>query len=127
MKLESVVHAYIALGLLMETEMDYADAHALLMLYRKFRPHIDFYVSEEAKLVQQYAKKNEQGKAIIAENGGFCLEDPQKFAEYTNQKCALGNVEVEIEPVNIHAPKRISAKILDSLDGAVQFIKETAE
>ena len=50
------------------------------------------------------------------------FEDPLLANDFAREKEELGNVDIEIEPVRIHAPERISAKALGALCGLVDFI-----
>lgn len=123
MYLIQCVNAYTAVLALAEKECDYNTAYALVMLKRKLQPHVDFFVAQEMELVEKYARKDDDGKVIMTERGGFVFADPSKAEEYETRRRQLGMVDVagEFEPVCVPVPATITAIHLEALEGFLNF------
>ena len=87
MKLIDCVGAYHAITDMMDKELNYSTAHALLTLKRQLKPHVDFCAREEMKLVDKYARKGENG--IVWGEVGFIFDDPTKAPEYAEKRKEL--------------------------------------
>lgn len=126
MQLIQCVSAYLALIALSDKEYDYRTAHALTVLKRKLKPHVEFYTAEERKLVSEYAQKDDAGKAVFTPHGTFVFKDGAKPEEYAERRAELGAVEVgeEFAPVCASAPSAISPAHLEALEGFVCFSAE---
>ena len=122
MILLKAVTAYIAVQQLMEREMDYESAHALVVLKGRLKEHAEFFMAEEQKLAQEYGAKNEDGRVTIDEHGRFRMRDEAAGAEYNRKRRELAAVNVEdIEPVTVHRIDRISPAQIEALEGVVVF------
>lgn len=122
------VNAYASALAMSQREVDYKLAYALVMLKRELKPQADFFVSEEAKLVEEYAAKDEKGRVVFNERGNFTFADPAKAKEYAARREALGMVEAQ-ERFTVRtasAPKTISAAQLEALEGFIRFEEEEA-
>lgn len=116
------VTAYMAAMQLMEQELDYKTAHALVLLKSRLQPHVDYYTHEEVRLAQEYGKKNETGNVVYDDNGRFTLE-PETAAEYNKKKLELAQVDIqeEWEKIKCPCPEKIKPVILEALQDFIEF------
>ena len=128
MYLIQCVNAYMAIRALEECECEYQTAHSLIALKHRLQPHVDFFIKNEMKLVEEYAKREEDGKITITENGGFAFLDPAMANEYAKRRTELSMVLVEEEIPVLHAPapKTIRPVHLEALSGFLDFGGEGA-
>ncbi|MBR5089699.1 MAG: hypothetical protein IK093_09730 [Ruminiclostridium sp.] len=115
------VAAYTAALQLMEQELDYDTAHALVMLKTRLQPHAEWFAMEEMKLAQQYGQKDENG-AVNTDGGHFALV-PETAAEYNRKRLELAKVEVQEEwtPLKVPKPERIKPAVLEALQDFIIF------
>lgn len=123
MYLIQCVNAYTAVLAMSQQEHEYKMAYALTTLKRKLQPHVEFFTSEEMKLVEQYSQKDDKGKTILNERGNFTFADPAKVDEYAERRTALGMVEVneDFPTMYVPAPKAIRPVHLEALEGFMEF------
>ena len=123
MKLNQTVNAYMAVLELSVKDMDYKTAYALVRLKRKLKPHADFFLAEEKKLMEEYAAKDEKGQVIFATPHTFQFRDPAQMEEYNTRHKELEDVEVqeEFSPWRVSAPKSIRPAHLEALEGLLDF------
>lgn len=123
MYLIQCVNAYTAIMALEERECDYKTAHALVMMKRKLQPHIEFFTKHEMRLVEEYARRGEDGKIELTDRGSFVFADPTKAAEYARRRTDLGMVDVgeDITPLCVPAPAAIRPAHLEALEGFLKF------
>lgn len=116
------VNAYMAVQALMEIECDYRTAHALVCLKKQLLPHVEFFASEERKLVEAYAAKDE-GDRVKMEGARFIFADGADAAEYARLRTELGAVEVEerFAPLHVSLPERIKPIYVEALERFVIF------
>lgn len=116
------VAAYMAAIQLMERELDYDTAHALVLLKARLQPHAEFYTREEMKLVQEYGKKDENGKVIYEDAEHFALE-PGTADEYNKKRLELAQVDVQEEwkPIKVPRPDKIKPAVLEALQDFIDF------
>ena len=117
MKLIDCVAAYKAVHEMMDLEQAYPTAHALLSLKRQLKPHVDFCAVEEMKLVDKYAKKDENG--VVWGKIGFVFADPEKALEYAEKRKELMDVEVEVDKVKLDLATVTPAQ-LEALEGFME-------
>lgn len=125
MNLIKCVKAHMVLCELMEKEMDYKSAHAVMMLHRKLRPHVEFYAEEEKKLIEKYALRDKDGRVKF--NGiSWTLADVRLAGEYSEKINSLGGTDIEGfgEPVRVSAMPDIKPSQLELLDGFIVFGEE---
>ena len=117
------VTAYLAAMQLMEQEMDYKTAHALVLLKSRLQPHVEYYSQEERKLAQTYGKKDENGCIDMSDNGRFTLESPEAAEEFNRKKTELAQVEIqeEWEKLKCPCPEKIKPVILEALQDFIEF------
>ena len=120
--LKAVV-AYTALKQLMEQELDYKTAHALVLLKGRLQPHVEFYDQEQVKLILQYGKKNDDGGVDLKENGAFVIENFEDAEEYRKKKKELDTVDIqeEWEKIKCPCPERIKPAVLEALQDFIEF------
>ena len=125
MKLIQCVEAWQAVQALINRDMDYATAHTLVTLRRHLRPQVEFYLSEEKKLVAELAKHDEQGKTVMKSAMEVEFETAEKAAEYARRRAELGNVEVteRFPKLNAKAPETITPAQLEALLPFIRFDK----
>lgn len=117
MKLIDCVGAYHAITDMMDKELNYSTAHALLTLKRQLKPHVDFCAREEMKLVDKYARKGENG--IVWGEVGFIFDDPTKAPEYAEKRKELMDVEVKVEKVKLDL-ETVTPAQLEALEGFME-------
>lgn len=123
MLLIQCVNAYMATTYLMEKEWDYETAYTLAGLKRTLQPHVDFFVQEEQKLINEYGQKDEKGHVVFTERGTFLFETADGAAEYAAKRNQLGRVPVELEwkAKTLTKPERIKPVHLEALAGFIDF------
>ena len=89
MILLQAVTAYIAIQQLMEREMDYESAHALLVTKNRLKEHAEFYLREEQKLAQTYGERDKEGRVVFDERGRFRMADEAAAQEYARKRAEL--------------------------------------
>lgn len=117
------VNAYAATVYLAEKEWDYKTAYALAELKRALQPHVDFFIKEEQKLIQEYGRKGEDGTVELTEKGTFrfaAAEDAQKYNAKRNE-LGLVPVKTEWEVRKLPRPERIKPIHLEALRGFIDF------
>lgn len=126
MVLLQCVNAYMAAQSMMDMELDYQTAYAVVALRRELRGPVEFYQKEERRLLEEYAARDDKGKIIWSESGRFVLQDPVKAEEYEARRRELGTVDVqkEFSPLRVPEPERIRPAILEALDGFLIFGEE---
>ena len=123
MLLIQCVNAYMATAYLMEKEWDYKTAYALAELKRALQPHVDFFIQEEQKLIQEYGKKDEKGHVAFTEKGTFQFASAEDAPKYNAKRFELGQVPVEMKwkVKKLPRPERIKPVHLEALEGFIDF------
>ncbi len=117
--------AYLAATQMQQKEMDYQTAYALLKLKKSLQTQVDFYQGEEMKLVEKYAKKDENGKVQWSEGDKFSFDDTEKAKEFYEQRKKLCMTQVDdVEPVKAPKPDKISPAQLEALEKFIHFGEE---
>lgn len=116
-------NAWAAVQGLMEQEWDYASAHALTQLHRALKPHADFFLAEESKLIEQYGKREKDGRVQLTDRGTFLFKNPGQVGEYNAKRLELGGVAVDLDWGErvLPCPERIRPVQLEALEGFVRF------
>lgn len=123
MLLIQCVNAYMATVYLMEKEWDYKTAYTLAELKRALQPHVDFFIQEEQKLIQEYGKKDEKGHVAFTEKGTFPFASAEDAPKYNAKRFELGQVPVEMKwkVKKLPRPERIKPVHLEALEGFIDF------
>ena len=103
-------------------------ARQLVALRKKVDEEFDFYASEEKKLLDLHAKKNEDGDPIITEENHIQLKDEASAKAFLQKIAELRNSPVEgIEPVKLCEGDFCEAQALPTpdemiaLEGFIEF------
>ena len=116
MYLIETVNAFMAVLYLMNKETDYNTAHELMILKQRLSPHVEFFSSEEGKLIQTFGKKDAEGNVEI--RGGRLLfadgADPMEYEKKRRELCAVA-VEWTFERGRLTPPKEIRPVHIESL------------
>ena len=130
MKLIQYVTAYMALAALVKKEFPYETAYKIVSLKQRLAGKVDFYVAEEKKLVEKFAKKDADG-AVVTRGAEFFYkgETDEEIGEnrraFERARAELGALDTgeEIEPITIRVPEdvRISPEAIEALDGIAVF------
>ena len=103
-------------------------ARQLVALRKKVDEEFDFYVSEEKKLLDLYALKNEDGGPKITKENRIQLKDEESAKAFLQKISELRNSPVEgIEPVKLCEGDFCEAQALPTpdemiaLEGFVEF------
>lgn len=125
MYLIECVNAHLAASQMQQREMDYQTAYALLKLKRTMQTQLDFYQSEEMKLVKKYAKTDKDGNVQWEEGNKFSFADGEKAKSFAKAREELGMTQVDdIEPVSVPRPEKISPAQLEALEKFIHFEEE---
>lgn len=125
MYLIECVNAYLAASQMQQWEMDYQTAYALLKLKRTMQTQLEFYQSEEMKLVKKYAKADEDGNVQWEDGNKFSFADAEKAKRFAKAREELSMTQVDdIEPVSVPSPERISPAQLEALEKFIHFGEE---
>lgn len=123
MKLSRIIAAYNVLESMADHLYDFKVAYQLYTLKKEMVPHVQFYAAEELKMVEKYAEKNENGKAVIQPNGKFNFMSAEAKEGFLADNEALGNVTAEWnrEVLKLPVAPMMSMKQLEALDGFIEF------
>ena len=117
------VTAYTAAMQLMEQELDYKTAHALVLLKKRLQPHVDYYLCEEMKLARACGRKDENGNVVFTDSTHFDFESPQAGEEYMTKRTELAQVDIqeEWEKIKCPCPEKIKPAVLEALQDFIEF------
>ena len=129
MTYENILTAHEALGNLTAKRFtSFKVARQLVALRKKVDEEFDFYASEEKKLLDLYAKKNENGNPMITEENRIQLKDEASAKAFLQKIAELRNSPVEgIEPVVLYEGDFCEVQALPTpdemiaLEGFVEF------
>ena len=129
MTYENVLTAREALGNLTAKRFtSFRVARQLVALRKKVDEEFDFYASEEKKLLDLYALKNEDGGPKITKENRIQLKDEESAKAFLQKISELRNSPVEgIEPVKLCEGDFCEAQALPTpdemiaLEGFVEF------
>ena len=127
MKYLQVVQAAQAIESIQQLRLPYAKARKIYEISKKLRCEYEFYANEEAKLVNEYAVKGENGRPIIRENGMITFPDLEAKEAYSHEILKLNEmfVEMRIEPVTLTAAEigtqTIQPEAISRLEGIIIF------
>lgn len=103
-------------------------ARQLVALRKKVDEEFDFYVTEEKKLLDQYAKKDEHGEMLTSKENRIQLKDEASAKIFFQKITELRNSPVEgIEPVVLYEGDFCEAQALPTpdemiaLEGFIEF------
>lgn len=122
MYLIECANAYLAAVQLQQKEMDYQTAFAVMMVKKLLQSHVEFLQSEELKLAEKYAEKDEKGNIKWTERGTF-LPGCGRGGGIPEERRALGMTQVEDDFTVQHAPvpEKITPMQLEALEKFIVF------
>lgn len=126
MDLISAAKRYLVLEDLAKKELPYDLALAVFLIRKDLAPHMEFLTREEGALLEEYAKKGEDGRPILTERGSFLFADPERGAEFRGRRDQLYQTEVlqDYKPRKATPPHSISPAELEALDGLIDWRDE---
>ena len=95
MKLHKVIAAYKSLYIIMEMCLPYKVSRQVLSLHYALESEVEFYVSEENKLIQKYGKK-ENGKVVIVDDKVH-FDSLEQMQAYISKISELKELEIEFD------------------------------
>ena len=83
---------------------------------QQLKPVVEFQGEEEVKLVDKFGGK-------ITEEGRIIFDDDQKRAEFLKEQRKLGEMECEVETIEIRTDEvpEITMQEIETLDGLIIF------
>lgn len=128
MLLVKAIGAYTAAAQLMEQEVSFDTAYALVLLKNRLQPHMEFFAKSELDLAEQYGEAID-GRVVYDENGRFRFKSKEAGAEYNRRKVELGAIELQETWEVMHVPKpdRIKPIHLEALQDFLVFDKGESE
>lgn len=110
-----------------ERELPYAQAEAIVALCAKLKPHYDRYAEGEQALINEYAKRDEGGNAVIAEDGQVSFDTVADKESYEAALKGLQEEEISVDaleglPISMPKPGAVRCSWLEALDGFVTFV-----
>lgn len=120
---EGMTDCAVLLEAAYEDTMDYQTAFAMMMVKKQLQSHVEFLQSEELKLAEKYAEKDEKGNIKWTERGTFPYRDADAAAGYQRERRALGMTQVEDDFTVQHAPvpEKITPMQLEALEKFIVF------
>ena len=106
-----------------ERELPFAQAEALVELSAKLKPQYDRYADGEKALINEYAKRDEDGNAFVVD-GQVSFETVEDKVSFDNAMKTLQEEEVAVEglPISMPKPAAVRCSWLEALDGFVVFV-----
>lgn len=97
MKLNDIVSSYEVLKKLSTKHFsNYRTVRNVFNFLKKIDEELKFYITEEQKLIQKYAKKDQNGMPIYINDGtSIELESAQSAEEYSKAVVDLKNTEID--------------------------------
>lgn len=130
MKIIDLLNAKGAIQSLAEKRFtSFRKVRELVDLKKAVDAEIEFYVGEERKIVEAYAKKDDEGEPIILEGGRIQLDSIEKKNAFEKEVSELRNLEVDrIKPISLRTGDfrneediPTPAEVL-ALDGIIDFM-----
>lgn len=95
--LSDALNAYQSFKQLAELRYNnFETAYKIANAFKDLRDKVEFYSSQEQKLMEAYAKKDSDGKVIIRDGNVIDFETPELSMKYRRDVYNLQNTEVEI-------------------------------
>ena len=107
---KQILDAANGINTLMNTELPYLTGLKLQKTAKTLNEHMKDYQEEEAKLVDKYFEKDENGNLVSTENGGYKLL-PDTIEEYIESRKTLDDFEMEVTVYPIDFDEISNARI----------------
>ncbi len=101
----------------------YAKSREIYELYKQIEKEYEYYIFEEQKMVETYAKKDENGLPQI-DSGKISFDTMENAQKYKNEINNLSELEIEIKPVRVTETDLCeipTPELMASLDGIILF------
>lgn len=123
MKLCDIIAAYAAAEGLMQETLAYSTAAALVQLRAELKPLAEYYLSEERKLMIEYAEQDETGHVVYSGPNSFAFADPKKAPEYAARRRELAETDTDVrfDQRRCPPPARISPGAIEALEPFLIF------
>ena len=127
MNYSQIIKAIPALVELKKMRLPYSIARDIHKMHKTFEAEFQFFAQEEAKLVNEYATKDENGNPRITNEGRVSFENIETKNRYSARIAELGAMDAEIEIPAIKLTSAdignelISAKTIEALEGVITF------
>ena len=127
MNYSQIIKAIPALVELKKMRLPYSIARDIHKMHKTFEAEFQFFAQEEAKLVNEYATKDENGNPRITNEGRVSFENMEIKNKYSARIAELGATDAKIEIPTIKLTSAdignelISAKTIEALEGVITF------
>jgi len=127
MNYSQIIKATPALAELKRLRLPYAAARDIHKMYKTLEAEYQFFAQEEAKLIKEYAAKDEKGNPQITESGRITFESVSAKAAYSEKLAELGTTDanIEIPFITLSAEaigeQLIAPETIDALEGFITF------
>ena len=125
MKMYEIIELYNFYQTIKDTKMPLKTTYKFSRLMRQVEKDMDFYIEEFQKLIQAYAKTNEDGSYCFSPDGQSIEIIDGKQAECNTKIMELRNLEIEIESVTFTLEELDSLNLsIAELGCLMPFIEE---
>lgn len=78
----------------------YTKSREIYELYKRIEKEYEYYIFEEQKMIETYAKKDENGLPQI-DSGKISFDTMENAQKYKNEINNLSELEIEIKPIRV--------------------------
>lgn len=106
------------------TDLSVASTYKLLKFFNKLKVDADFYREKLVEILNEYAERDDTGKAIVTENGQKIQIQPDKLEECEQKLQELAEIEIQEPEITFtlnEIPEGLSVQEFNLL---MPFIKE---
>ena len=106
------------------TDLSVASTYKLLKFFNKLKVDADFYREKLVEILNDYAERDDTGKAIVTENGQKIQIQPDKLEECEQKLQELAEIEIQEPEITFtlnEIPEGLSVQEFNLL---MPFIKE---
>lgn len=127
MNYSQIVKATPALGELKKLRLPYSTARDVHKMHKTIEAEYKFFAEEEAKLINEYAEKDENGKPKVTPDGRVTFETLKNRNAYAEKLAELGKTDVKIEIpfISISAAEigeqLIAPETIEALEEFIEF------
>lgn len=123
MKLITAVNAFLAAQELAGETLPWAFALAVARVKKACESDMTFFSQQEMKLVDTYARKDENGNPLISPEGRFQFQDAQGKAGYDAARKLLMDTEIDppMSPLDTVPPESIRPEWILALEPFLTF------
>lgn len=127
MTYESIIKVFPAIKELRKLRLPYDKTKVIYDMRKLLEPEYNFFLEEEAKLINEFSSKNENGEPRITSNGLIMFDTLKDRQRYNEKIEELRKTDCEIPIRNITITKDdigkqlIAEETLENLEGFVTF------